>query len=359
LLAAGALSVLIGACSSAPAAERVIVNPGSDLPDVDVTMHVPAGHQRDIRRYRDGVRTTLLVLGTWLGPLPALAIDIAPEPTRWWTAEASMAPETAAARAASREYFSHAVDLSALPPAFVRALVECGARRGVSKIVDRKYYAPYFGRGEGRYFGGFVPRDLRVQLSPMSGDDRALLTLGTLERWVGTPAFDAIILEFLSASKGARPTLDDFVAVASRVSGQNLAWLFDEALKKSGTFDYAIDALDSRPEADGRFRTTVTVRRRGDATFAGPLPVVTMFADGESVRETMSGRQESATFQYRSEARATGAEVDPDRILLLDRNRGNNGISLDRTVARTAANRWSARWMLWLEDALLTYVAFT
>ncbi len=359
LLAAGALCALIGACSSPPSDDRRTVKPGSDLPQIDVTMHVPAGHQRDLGRYRDGVRTTLLVLGTWLGPLPALSIDIAPARTPWWTAEATMAPETAAARAVSREYFSHALDLSGLPPAFVGALIEYGARRGVSKIVDRKYYAPYFGRAEGRYFGGFVPRDLRVQLPQMSGADRALLTLGTLERFVGSPAFDAIVLEFLSASRGLRPSLDDFVAVASRVSGQNLAWLFDEALKKSGTFDYALDALDSRPDADGRFRTTVTVRRRGDAIFSGPLPVVTMFADGDSVRETINGREGSATFEYRSQAKAAGAEVDPDRILLLDLNRGNNGIALDRTAARTAANRWSARWMIWLEDALLTYVALT
>ena len=49
----------------------------------------------------------------------------------------------------------------------------------------------------------------------------------------------------------------------------------------------------------------------------------------------------------------------PDRVLLLDLNRGNNGVTLDSGPARTAATRWAARWMIWLEDALLTYVAFT
>src|SRR5512140_199981 len=116
LLAAGALCVLIAACGAAPADDRLTIKPGSDLPQIDVTMHVPAGHQGEIRRYRDGVRTTLLVLGTWLGPLPALTLDIAPEPTRWWTSEASMAPETAAARAVSRAYFTRVIDTSALPP---------------------------------------------------------------------------------------------------------------------------------------------------------------------------------------------------------------------------------------------------
>jgi hypothetical protein len=53
------------------------------------------------------------------------------------------------------------------------------------------------------------------------------------------------------------------------------------------------------------------------------------------------------------------AEVDPDRVLLLDLNRSNNGVTLDSGVARTAATRWAARWMIWMEDALLTCVAFT
>jgi hypothetical protein len=127
-----------------------------------------------------------------------------------------MAPETAAARAVSRTYISRAIDTSALPAGFVDALVEYCARRGVSKIVDRKYLASYPGRAEARYFGGFVPRDLRVQLSAMSGGDRALLAARHLERWTGSPTFDAILLEFLAAPKSTRPTLDDFARVASR-----------------------------------------------------------------------------------------------------------------------------------------------
>ena len=53
------------------------------------------------------------------------------------------------------------------------------------------------------------------------------------------------------------------------------------------------------------------------------------------------------------------AEVDPARVLLLDVHPGNNGVTLDTGPARTAATRWTARWLIWLEDALLTYVAFT
>jgi len=314
------------------------------------------------RRYRNGVTTTMQVLGDWLLPFPDNAdrtIDAAPQATRWWTTGASMAAETAAARATARRYFDTLIDTTALPPAFVDALVEYASRRAVSRIFDREYFSVNRGRLEGRYFGGFVPRDSRVPL-PVEGDgDRALLTLDTLDRFVGRPVFDAILLEFLTASRNARPTLDDFVEIASRVSGQHLSWLFDEALKTPKQFDYAVTAFDSSRDGDGRFLTRVTVRRLGDAVFARGIPGVTTFARGGSVRETFDGRSDQATYEYRSAEPAQTASVDPDGFLLLDRNRSNNGMSLDTQSARTAANRWTARWLVWFEDALLTYASLT
>jgi len=326
-------------------------------PRVDVTVELPEGHSRDTARYEHAAATTLKVMGEWLAPFPDAAVSVTADRTPWWTAPASMAEEYAVARPLSRRYWERLVDLRAMPPPLVDAIVEYSARRAVSKVVDEQYFAVYRARAEGRYFGGFVPRDLRARVPMDSGGDRMLRTLGTLERWTGTPVFDAIMLEFVNASKGAQPTFDDFTRVASRVSGQDLAWLL--AAAGPGHVDYAVEALESRPDAGGLFHTTVTVRRLGDGIIARAIPVETRFADGESVRERWDGRSVSETFEYRSPSRAVSADVDPDRVLLLDEKRANNGMTLDPGPARTAANRWSARWMIWLEDTLLTYVAFT
>src|SRR3954467_9891371 len=96
---AGALCVLLAGCSASPSVDHMTFS-APDLPKVSVTIHVPAGHQRDVERYRDGAVTTLTVLGAWLTPFPDATLDIAPEPTRWWTTAASMAPEAAAGGAA-------------------------------------------------------------------------------------------------------------------------------------------------------------------------------------------------------------------------------------------------------------------
>jgi hypothetical protein len=46
--------------------------------------------------------------------------------------------------------------------------------------------------------------------------------------------------------------------------------------------------------------------------------------------------------------------VDPNQVLLLDVNRTNNSRSL-APKGGEAATKWSMKWMVWLQDALLTY----
>ncbi len=367
LLPAVLAAALVSACASTPAAVRGTFQ-AEGLPRVDVTLGIRSDHASEAERYRTAAFATLQTLGTWLAPYPDATISVTVEPSRWWTAPAAMAPEYAAARAIAHAWWMRLVDTRALPPGFVDGLADYAARRALSKIVDQRYLVVARSRLEGRYFGGFVPRDLRVPLRVEDQGDpvgtgapaaRVLLTLGTLERWVSTAVFDAILVEFVRASAGSAPGLDDFAAVASRVSGQDLSWLFDETLKSGGRFDYAVESLDTASQEDGTYRTKVTVKRVGDAVFGRGLPVRVVFADGGTVTDTWNGPSDRQTFEYRSPSPAVSAEIDPDRTLLLDVDRGNNGITLEEGPARSAAIRWTARWLIWFEDALLTSIAFT
>ena len=383
----GCLALAVAACSTSSTEARGTFV-GAGQPRVDVAMTIPAGHAADADRDLYAALTTLRILGPWLGPFPEPALTVTPEPTPWWSSPAAMEPELAVARAVSRRYWERVIDTRRLPAWFVGGLAEYCARRAVSKIVDEQYLSVYRSRAEGRYFGGFVPRDLRLPLRvedegepvdryrarPQSTDTpameaKALLALGTLERWVGRPAFDEILAEF--AHSGGQPALDDFTSLAGRVSGQDLRWFFDQTLKSTNVIDYGVSALSSDVQPDGWYRTMITVRRYGDGIFSGAgdpaggpfehgrgVVVGTTFAGGEAIRDAWDGRGEEKTFEYRSRSRAISAEVDPDRVLLLDVDRSNNGRTLDLEPARTAALRWTARWMIWLEGALLTNVAF-
>ena len=59
-----------------------------------------------------------------------------------------------------------AVNTAALPPWFVDGLVEYSARRIVTPMFQGDNLQPGYAMFEQRYFGGFVPRFIRLRLLP-------------------------------------------------------------------------------------------------------------------------------------------------------------------------------------------------
>lgn len=417
LIVLGALALAASACGGARPAAPLDVHQrfeAAGLPPVDVRFSIQPEHRRAQQRYVRAAMATLKSIGEWLGPFPRQSLTIVDPPwggspaadaddvivlerTSWWSTTSSMTPELATARAVSRRFWTILVDTQALPPWFVDGLAEYAARRVVSWLFEQEHLPPGYAFVEQRYVDRFVPLRLRIRLLPANDGDpipayradpmvggmpgprraaeersleaKTVLTLGTLERWVGRPVFDQLVAEFVRESRSGRPTIADFVRTATDVSGQDLSWLLAQAFGSPATFDYAVDRLDSEPEADGSYRTTVVARRLGDGRFTGTsaLPVgpfergrgvmlLVTFADGSTRVDYWDGRDLSKTFVYRSPARGTSAQVDPGRTLLLDVNTTNNS----RTFApRTsvAATIWASRWLLWLQDLLLTYAS--
>ena len=125
----------------------------------------------------------------------------------------------------------------------------------------------------------------------------------------------------------------------------------------------AVQGLDDgRPQptfvdrrADTTYRTTLVVRRYGEATF--PVKVVTTFADGQEVTETWDGQDRWRLYTYDRASRAEHVIVDPERILLLDVNYTNNSAASTPDGER-AATKWSLKWMVWLQDLMLTWGFF-
>ena len=239
---------------------------------------------------------------------------------------------------------------------------------------------------EARYFGGFVPwvfRDLPLrretfwnrlagyrrdaESDPLSRPayrfypptgrsmtyNKTALWLNTLEREIGWPSLQRGLASLFRAGTLGHPAPQDFVRAIEDAAGRDLTPFFNEVIDSSNTFDYGIDQFSSRRESDSRdYRTTVVVRRYGEAGF--PIEVVTRFADGEEVREQWDGRDRWREFIYVRQARAVSTEADPRRTLLLDIDRTNNSRALSPATA-AAATKWSLKWMVWLQDALLTW----
>ena len=253
-----------------------------------------------------------------------------------------------------------------------------------------------------RFFGDFIPwqyRDIRLQratdtnymnayrrapdrdaistptaaLWPATHQNlsyhKAALMLHTLERMHTWETMQKVLSIFFTRAKFKHPQPQEFFAVLNEVTGKDHQWFIDQVYTSSNTFDYAVDNLVSEPIAarglmespggltfqeakvEGQFRTTVTVRRLEAGQF--PVDVLVTFANGEQARQSWDGRSRWNVFTFDRPVKAVSAQIDPERRLLLDTNYTNNSMTLEPATDR-AATKWSLRWMVWLQDLLMT-----
>jgi hypothetical protein len=184
--------------------------------------------------------------------------------------------------------------------------------------------------------------------------NKTALWLNTAERWLGWPVMQKALATFSERWRFRHPEPGDFFASVAAAAGRDLTWFFDAVHRSSDVFDYGIETLRSS-EDDGRFRTEIIARRYGEAMF--PVDVVVTFEDGQRVTERWDGRDRWTRYTYERESRARSAQVDPERVLLLDLDFTNNSMTL-APQGPAAATKWSLKWMVWLQDALLSWAFF-
>jgi hypothetical protein len=207
--------------------------------------------------------------------------------------------------------------------------------------------------------------------------DKTALALATLERRHGPHVLLEILSTFFRRFRFRHPAPEDFLAVAREVAGSDVEPLLDQALRDAVEFDYAIERAESvaieprgwferegglvyeerEPSGndEGPYRTEVIVRRLGSGRF--PVDVLLVFDDGHEMRETWDGRAGWRRFVVERAARLAYAEVDPDRVLMLDVERTNNS-RLREPAGRLPAVKWASKWMIWFQDRLATWTFF-
>jgi len=204
--------------------------------------------------------------------------------------------------------------------------------------------------------------------------NKTALWLHTLERMIGWRRLGRGLSTFFSRAEFHHPTPAMLFAALNESAGTDLTWYFTEVYRSSDVFDYAIGDLTtsnagprglvdepggvtfSPGASTGTYHTEVVVQRRGEAVF--PVDVLVRFADGSSAREHWNGRDRWTLFTYDRPSPAVSAEVDPDRVLLLDVDATNNSRTLAPVTAK-AARHWAARWLVWAQDLVMTYAFFS
>jgi hypothetical protein len=251
--------------------------------------------------------------------------------------------------------------------------------RAIAQVYEPNYLAL-------RYFGGFVPwvfRDIALSREtegnrlagyrrdaksdvpstpsfryfPTTGGsityNKTALWLNTMERWLGWPVMQRIMSTHFERWQFKHPKPNDFFEVANEVAGRDLGWFFDQVYRSSNVFDYGVQDLKSEREG-GQYRTRLIVRRYGEAIF--PVDVVVTFKNGDRVTERWEGTDRWKLYTYDRPSAALSAQVDPNRVLLLDVNYTNNSRTLE-PQGGGAATKWSLHWMVWLQDCLLSWAA--
>jgi hypothetical protein len=246
----GVLALIACACNREPRpvdVEQRLETAGAS--PIDLTISLQPEHQRLKDRYVAAVAATLKEDLVWLGPFQHSSLTIVDPPwnkptapgsgdavvldrTPWWSTPTSMAPELAVARALGRRRWADAILGADLPPWFIQGFVEYSARRAVVPLFERQNLSPGYAFLEERFFEGFVPWFVRIrlfsdtdgdpliayrtsqkviaQLRPRSAADarslegKTVLTLGTLERWLGRPVLDQVIAAFVHDARGRR-----------------------------------------------------------------------------------------------------------------------------------------------------------
>ena len=340
------------------------------LPAVDMRLLLQPEHIGQADRHFDATRTTLKYYGEWYGAYPYGHITIVDPAyqsgaggieyptlftagTRWLAPAHVTTPEAVTVHEAGHQFWYGIVGNNEFEDAWMdEGFNTFSTARAIAEVYDPNYVAL-------RYLGGFVPwvfRDLVVKREtegnrlqgyrrdaksddqstpsyryfPATGGsityNKTALWLNTMERWLGWPAVQRVLSTHFARWKFRHPRPQDFFDIASEVTGQDLNWYFDQVYRSSTVFDYGVQELTSVRDRD-QYRTAVVVRRYGDAYF--PVDVDVRFRNGERASEHWDGRDRWKLYVYDRPSQAISAEVDPQRVLLLDVNVTNNSRTIE------------------------------
>jgi hypothetical protein len=396
--------------------ERVERFSHAGLPPVAMRLLLQPEHAAQADRHFQATRAALRYYGEWYGAYPYGQITIVDPAwqsdtggmeypmlftagTRWLAPRRVADPEDVTVHEAGHQFWYGVVATNEVEHAWMDEGLDTFS---TARVLDQFFGPQYYAK---RYFGGFIPwvfDDLPLQratdgnylgayrTSPFldagslptwqywPGDawittyTRTALWLHTLERMLGWETLQKVLSTYFSRYAFKHPEPRDFFAVANEVSGRDLTWFFDQVYRSSATFDYAVESFASERIVDrgvfgdlgakgatevptNVFRTVVVVRRQADGIF--PVDVRVAFESGPDARWTWDGKERWKAFEIDRPSRATSAQVDPERVLLLDAHYTNNSKTLAPQTA-AAGRKWSLTWLIWLQDHLLTYGFF-
>lgn len=144
--------------------------------------------------------------------------------------------------------------------------------------------------------------------------------LRMLREYLGRPTMERVLREYARQYQFKHVTGEDFRDVAERASGRPLGWFWDQWIRRTDKLDYSVAGATSRRLPGGRWSTTVTVQRAGQAW----MPVDVRVGD---VTRRLTSRLRRQTLTVTTATKPAEVMVDPQWILI-DYDRANNRFAI-------------------------------
>ena len=175
---------------------------------------------------------------------------------------------------------------------------------------------------------------------------RAALLFASLERELGWPALQAALRAVAGTPDGRR-----VVEIVEAATARQLAPVFALALAAAPA-DYGLQSVTSSAHTCGGapcVLTRIALTRTGEIPYALRLDL--QFADRSTASTYWDG---VGVIEFESAAAASAVSLDRGRAWLLDTNFSNNDYEAARAT-NVEVTKWITRWVMWLQDAMLTY----
>lgn len=327
------------------------------LPRIEIALPSSPEHWR--APLMEAAEHAAAIATDWLGPHPANVIHVAARPPLWQGRGAMLAEQRVAAAVIRSWWPEQIADQHA------RVLLDGFAAylqgHAIEQLFDRRYLRRAHRVESMPVFGGQVVwsfPSLRLSRAPQPSD-RDAAVFAALERWLGEPVLQGGMAAVAQLPRDSI-TGTALINALSAAAGQDLSWLFTAAADAAATVDYAVTGLSSSAGACAApcFDTSVTLARVGQGGLArDALALRVSFANGDIAWARWDGRDDSRTFRFQGPAEATAAHLDPDRVIALDQNALNNAM-VKPAATNVPVRKWMARWIVWMQNTILTYGFF-
>jgi len=368
--------------------------------EVKIRLLMQPDHMATVPRYLHALKGTMRKFDEWIGPYPYPQITVVDPPhgamasggmeyptlitvgTTWWMPKGLRMPEIVTEHEFGHQYWYGMVATNEFENAwmdegineylevkvmdalygqetsFASSRLASAGLRGTerasyARVADRDPIARFAWKFQGKGTYG-----------AMTYSKTALILL-TLESLIGEQTVMRGLREYFAQYNFQHPTPEQFTESMNKTAGRNLDWYWKQAIYGTETLDDRIlvarserkDWYSKKAEKEGEtvYRNEVVVHRLGN--FDLPVTLEVKFDDGSTERRVWDGKDRWHRFVWENKEKLVSAEVDPDHLLLLDRNPLNNGWRAE--ADGRAAGKLAGYWTLltqWLAH-LLTWLA--